>query len=170
MAHLAGRTVLFGGIAAGSVNGTDDTWEWDGGVAARPGQVLRVSVAAAGLPPGSERLALNAELVAAGVGRADDKDTAGVRLHAWDWRRERWLLLAPDSSGIDAETGEPRLGELVWSTPAAEDVGRWVRPADVGLHLALTPRAPNGDGRAQVVVDYAEVRLRYRVSAGEAAP
>jgi len=146
--------VLFGGTPDWD-QPLDDTWEWDGGATSRPGQTLHVSLAAAALPPSPVWETLTATLLAGGRGHADGVQH-GAELHLWDegrWRRVGRNDRPPDDPG-----------PLEWTTADPDLVRRLLFGQDQSVNLAVLPLAPNGTGTASVAVDYAEVRVRYRLS------
>ncbi len=146
-----GRLVVFGGKERGEDLG--DTWEWDGGSEARPGQSLHVAFGAAGLLVEPTWEAVTASFVAGGVGFPDGAERAGADLRVWDegvWRTV---------DGNDRGPADP--GSLAWTTTDPFVIRRLFVGRERTLSLAVTPTVPNGTGTGEVAVDYAEARVRY---------
>ena len=175
------RTVLFGGmsdIGCGEGTGGDCgyTWELDGGKSARPAQTMSVYFGATGEDLSTAVIqSINADFAAGGLGRASatcSTDSAGSTLYVWD--KGAWRSLP----GVTQNSATPTSpAALSWSTtidtdfsslPAATFADRvqrlfFGRQAQ-SLNFAIAPTQLNGcrSTFAQVGVDYAEVRIRYR--------
>ena len=121
----------------------------------RPAGQFRVNLGAAALPAGVAPSEIVYVAVAGGEGELSKAPVTGAQLQ---YRRgRRWRLGALDEGAtvmvprrLVARIDDPsELAEIIEGQP------------DVAL--AVTPRGVNGRSAAQVAVDYAEVRLRYRV-------
>jgi len=153
------RVVLVGGQHAG------DTWHWTSDERYGPGHRWSVVPPAAALRPDVAWERLDVRFVARGFGEPDGARTTGVRLLLWEDGVYRELAEA--DAGLDGD-GEPVLAPVEWTDDDGERLRRLPFGSRQTLRLALTTVAPAGTGSAELGVDYAEVRLRYRL--GLAAP
>jgi hypothetical protein len=147
MAYDTARARL---VAFGAQSDTT-TALFDMGADSQPGWWARVSLAAANLPPGTAARSLSVTAVVRGTGMSGSNFVDGVQLRTWE--RGRWLYLADDSVVP---------GILSWST-SATDVIDAMRTQDA-LNFLVAPVGRNGTSKAAVDLDYAEVRLKYRVA------
>ena len=139
-------------MTAGS-GALQDTWEWDGGALARPGETMQVAVAAAGASPTSAMQSLAASFYAGGVGYPSGVATGGAELVVWD--EGEWKVVATNGDLASAPN------KLEWTTTDPAVLSRLLlRPT---LDFAVRPTAASGTGTGEVAVDYAEVTLRYRL-------
>ena len=153
--------VQYGGLDdLGAVS--SETWLWRSDAWHGPGQRWTAVVPPAALLPGTAWEEGEVRVTAAGLGEVEGQRVAGLRL--WTWQAGAWSLLAERSDGPSGRS-RPPLTALEW--PMEDPIGsRALVYAPTGaLHLALTPAGPDGTGLGRLWVDYAEVRLRYRIGA-----
>ncbi len=132
-----------------------DTWTLPSLYDARPGHLLAVDFAAAGAGPGTSLLSLQASLYAGGSGMLDGAHTPGAQLLAWNPLAGRWQ----PTVGNDSDVDQPDL--LEWTSESPDEIERLL--FDDTFHVAVAPEGENGTGYAEVVTDYAEVVIRYRL-------
>ncbi|HEY3450624.1 MAG TPA: hypothetical protein VGK67_29985 [Myxococcales bacterium] len=143
------RFVYFGGQTA--TESSREHWELDMGLGQRPGHVFSVSLARSNLPAEASLTRVQVHAVAGGRGSGT---TDGVEL--WGWLPEGWQTLAeepaasPDAlQSVDAQVDDAaRLAHLKFQD---------------GLHFAIVPRGTNASRPAEVVTDYLEATVRYRL-------
>jgi hypothetical protein len=177
-----GRILLFGG-APGTFNCGEGagsrctyTWELNNGAAARPAQTMSVPFAASGETFQTVDIrSVTADFTAGGVGRAAatcTTDANGAVLYVWDkgaWRAIGGAAQNGSAPGVPtllrytttADTDFNALAPSVF----ADRVQRLFRGRnELGLNFAVAPVQSNGctNSYAQVGVDYAEVRVRYK--------
>jgi hypothetical protein len=138
-----GRVVMAGGSIAHIVL-TGETWEWYGGAQDRPAVVARFPTNQAAVDRGW-LTGLTVDVTAGGG------PVPGFLLLSW--QDNGWETVA-------LETRED-LRSLRWDTTDVATLRRaMVRDT---VHVAVTSRAPNGTGTAQVQLDAVELRLHYRL-------
>ncbi len=156
------HVVLFGGQSSKTEG---DTWQWEGGAAAAPGQVLDVAWSAAGGPsphtcavdPLSCSIsAVDVDWRAGGVGQGE---VAGARLFAW--QHGAWTAQATNGSLPNAASS------LALSKTDPRDVAALFFGQQSDIFLAVSSVAQNGTRpqHAEVASDYVEVTVSYRVGA-----
>ena len=151
--------VQFGGVdPAGHRSG--ETWLWQSDDRHRPAHRWATMLPAAAVLPGTSLEHLAVAVTAAGLGEVDGARHAGLELLAWE--EGAWSLLAERRDGPSGR-GAPPLTPLAWATSDAARARALLYAPDGALHLALTPVGPDGTGLGRLWVDYAEVRLRYRI-------
>ena len=151
-----GRGVLHGG-RTGAVFDSDETWEWDGGEGARPGQVLDVGLAAAAPGEHAGVWQVSADWSMGGIGYPDGQPSPGARLQVWD--RGCWT----DVGGTARGPLEPE--PVRWQTSDPHRLVLDARGLFAGLasslRLSAVPAAVNGLGYGSIETDYVEVTVRY---------
>ncbi|MBI5543754.1 MAG: hypothetical protein HY901_07710, partial [Deltaproteobacteria bacterium] len=148
------RAVLFGGWdAAGNL--LSDTWEWENGASARPGQVARFAFAAAEAERGTVLRAVTATWWAGGNGENASLPIDGVRAYVWD--RGTFMPVAAASFGLSTP------GMLRWTTTDPEQTARLITGPRKEITLAIAPQGTNGSASARVEVDYVELKVAYRL-------
>jgi hypothetical protein len=159
------------GVGIESRTGTGatlDTWWWKGGSEERPGQVMSVVFDAAEVRRPFDVLDLDVTWVGGASGTPVSTATPGASLEIWDNRA--WIPLVSSSTASPASPEALHWslsGDLTYgSSPVAERQRFMVGDPRV-LNLALVPTQKSGsaDGFGQVSTDYAEVTVRYRLSA-----
>ena len=149
------RSVMFGG-------GSSETWLYNSGATARPGQVMAVAFAAAGTAGDETIIDVEVDIVAGGAG---DGEGPGAEIRIWDL--DGWRSLISNTASADA----PAL--LAWrnsETPIADDpqqLRRLFFGAEDTLFVATTTAQVNGDrdGLGVLGTDSAEVTVAYRLPA-----
>ncbi|MBI5526160.1 MAG: hypothetical protein HY897_07480 [Deltaproteobacteria bacterium] len=147
-----GKTVLFGGEDP-SWNG--ETWEWDVGANARPGQLMETPFVVSGVSAAPTWKSVAATFYSGAVGFPGGVATNGVDLKVWD--EGMWKAVATNN----APPGTPQL--VTWTTTDPLVISRLFFGNQQALNFAVTPVAPNGTGVGEVSVDYAEVVVRYKL-------
>jgi hypothetical protein len=71
------------------------------------------------------------------------------------WYEGTWKTVGSNSSGVGAPSS------ISWSTTDQNLMKRLFYGEQQTLNFAVTPVAPNGNGTAEVSVDYAEVTVKY---------
>jgi hypothetical protein len=150
--EVLAKVVLFGGNDGST---KQDVWEFDGGVTSRPGQVLEVSFAAAGVSTIPTWKSVASTFYSGGVGYPSSIATNGVDLQVWD--EGQWKVVATNNS----PSSTPTL--VSWITTDPNVMWRLFFGDQQTLNFAVTPVAPNGTGTGEVAVDYAEVVVKYRM-------
>jgi len=156
MAHHdeLGLTALFGGVADGTY--LDDLWLLSSYHGVRPAQRFVVDLGAAGLPPGSELVGLQAQIKTGGLGWLNGEEAPGALLSAWDTGEGAWRPLSSSSDTIDMPE------DLRWQSGDAAWIGDLLLREQ--LHLMLEPAGANAEDAAALVSDYAEVGVSYRLA------
>jgi hypothetical protein len=141
------RMVLFGGVDSAGVT-RDDTWLGLSGAGTRPAGVFRVDLS--GLPLRDATVgAVEAVVVAGGRGSG----TPGVTLAAW--RAGAWE---------DVDTAPADVGAPAWLTWASQGPGALdLLESGQALYVAVTTTREGGQAGAELALDYAEFKLRYRI-------
>jgi hypothetical protein len=144
------RTVLFGG---NSVFG-NSTWILDRGYETRPAHIIRVAFSALGdLNPPIVKSIRTTWRTGGARYVADAPENPGATLSVWD--RGGW-----EEIGATAATAKaPQTIEWATSDPVA--VRRLLFGSPRSVTFAVTPKASNGPGRAEITTDYVEVEVRY---------
>jgi hypothetical protein len=145
-----GKAVMFGGDTFMT---PEETWEWDGGLAAYPGQLFGVGTYFTGASTPTW-VSLTATFQAGGTGYPGAVATNGVDLLAWE--DGAWMGVASNTSSLGAP------GLVQWTTTDTNEIARTLFGPQQTLNFAVTPSAPNGTGTGEVAVDYAEVTVKYR--------
>ncbi len=162
--HGRGLALLYGGVSGTGIGGgtpRDDTWLWDGGAAARPGQVARIGFHAARVLQ-SDNASLervSARWRAGATGHLGTVPTSGVELLAWEL--DRFVQVAT----IANDPTSP--GDLSFTTSDAAQLSRLFQGSGQTLVLAARPLGRNGTGTtyATLTSDYLEVSVEYRLPA-----
>ncbi|MGC4121273.1 MAG: kelch repeat-containing protein [Myxococcales bacterium] len=147
------RAVLFGGANKES-RLLGDTWEWDDGSFARPGQVARFAFAAAQAEEATAIESIHATWIAGGVGENDRNAVSGVS--TWVWDRGSFLSVSSGSYPVESP------GIVTWSVEDPGLAARLLTGPRQEITLAVTPQGANGTKSAQVAVDDVELEVRYR--------
>jgi len=150
----AGKALLFGG-SPNVFAGLNDTWYWDRGLGQRPGQVLRVSLAEAGLEDPSLYTGLKVTWHAGGTGFADQLETSGTSLLVW----QEGVFAQKDSNAASPGNESP----MTWSTEDPEVLARLPIGHDMVFGAAVVPTGTNWQEPAEVSTAYVEVTLRYHL-------
>jgi len=148
-----GTGLLFGGICPGSNcsgSAMQDTWSWDGGATSRPGGLFRFPFAEAGAA-GATLQSVRVTAAAGGSGSG----ATGTELAAWD--AGAWRVVAVNADAPAAP------GKVEWTSSDPTTLHRLLVGPERSLDVVLRPAGPNGEGAAQVAVDYAEAVFRYRL-------
>ncbi|MFO0582268.1 MAG: hypothetical protein U0229_08355 [Anaeromyxobacter sp.] len=148
------------------VGATMDTWWWSGGGTDRPGQLASFGFDAAQVTRAYDVLDLDVSWVGGGSGAPGGTATPGASLQVWDNRG--WRTLASSATASPSATatfhwtlsGDAALGAI----PVAERK-RFMVGDQKGLYLGLVPAAASGQaaGMGEVVTDYVELTVRYRL-------
>ncbi|OGR07808.1 MAG: hypothetical protein A2341_07355 [Deltaproteobacteria bacterium RIFOXYB12_FULL_58_9] len=153
------RVLIYGGTGEDSV-GLDDTWAWDAGAAASPGQLMEVNVEASGTDKSEQLVDLSVFWRASGTGYPGGIANRGVRLLVWDGKEWRTLK----------EVVASGLSDVTWtrSTDEPDTTGvldRWLVGRQRSLTVAVVPTAANGQSPhyGEIATDYVEVTLTYRL-------
>lgn len=147
------RAVLFGGSSKDNY-ALGDTWEWDDGAFARPGQVARFAFAAAQAEEATAIESITATWVAGGLGETDRTPVSGVS--TWVWDRGSFLPASSGSYAVDAP------GVVTWSVSDSGLARRLLTGPRQEISVAVTPQGANGTKSAKVSVDDVELEVRYR--------
>ncbi len=146
-----GRVFVHGGTDIALFTSID-AWTWEPATFERPAAVLRFDINAAALPTGTviQSVEINAVVGASGLVDVASVWTPADGVEAFVWHLEGWRLTGSSS----ASAAMPEL--LTLSLDPDE-----LATATVGgtLSIALAPAGRNGDGSAEVAVDYAEAIL-----------
>jgi len=158
ISHLP-ALMLFGG--AGTPGSPYLVIPWLGfwGDSARPGHVARFDFTQTAQCAEPTLLEIEARWVAGGHGETEAPAHRGAALYVWD--RGRWNEVASNSSDMASP------GLLEWSTSDFQVLDRLLYGDRQELILAATPSQPNGSGRAEVLSDYLEAVVTYRITADE---
>jgi hypothetical protein len=149
-----GKVVIFGGDGASGRLG--DTWKWGDGVGARPAGVIQVDFSPFGMDPAAALQSVTAGFYAGGVGHSSGVETNGADLVSWD--RGQWKTVATNQYA----PGSP--GPVSWTTSDAALMPHlFYGPLQNLLIFGVIPSAPDDTGAGKVSVDYAEVRVQYRL-------
>ncbi|HEY3446155.1 MAG TPA: kelch repeat-containing protein [Myxococcales bacterium] len=147
------RAVLFGGSSKDDYS-LGDTWEWDDGSFARPGQVARFAFAAAQTEEATTLVSITATWVAGGSGENEGSPVSGVS--TWVWDRGSFMPVSSGSYPLESP------GVVTWSTKDPGLAARLLTGPRQEISIAVTPQGANGTKSAQVAVDDVELEVRYR--------
>jgi len=153
-----GGGLMYGGcVNTGGMCGLKfgDTWQWSGGDAARPGEVMQTAFEAAGVDASPTWMSVISTFFSGGVGYPSGVATNGVDLKVWD--EGMWKTVATNNS----PPNNPQL--VTWATTDPQQISRLFYGDQQTLNFAVTPVAPSGTGTGEVSVDYAEVSVKYRM-------
>lgn len=136
-----------------------DTWEWDSGTTARPGQTMRVFFPATGQT--SNNIAVNsifAQFNAGGTGHNGALAVNGATMYVW--KEGGWFEVASNNNSSASPSA------LTYTTSDPDMINIIFLGEEDSLNFAVTPVAPNGVSTemASVSVDYAEVVVRYTIN------
>lgn len=155
-----GANVVFGGLSyvfpecsIPTFTPLSDTWLLHLG-SQRPAVRFRVSVAAARMPAGFVPTQMSLEVAAAGHGIRNASPVDGYVVESW--RGGQWALedeVVTPANVVQASTTR------VEEAPRLEQLLRGQRE----LFFQLSPRGSNGRSRAWLDLDYAELKLTYRL-------
>ena len=148
------KTVLFGG-RTGAAAWVDDTWYFDRGTGQRPGQVIRISLAEAGVDDTSLYTGIEVTWHAGGTGTVAGVEASGARLLVWDGGA--FAEKATNDSPAGSQTA------LTWSSEDEDVLVRLPVTDDLVLGAAVTPMGTNWCEYAEVTSSYLEVVLSYRL-------
>jgi hypothetical protein len=98
------------------------------------------------------------------VGPAAGSAVDGARLLVWqagEWVEVDHNDASPSQSSLAGDAGNP--WRLAWSTNEAATIAQLLLGAERQVAAAVTPVGKNGRGFAEVVSDYAEIAVRYRL-------
>ena len=154
------QVVLVGGQQPFSARTGMETWIWLSQERHGPGHRWTVEPPPGALLPYAAWDRLEVRFVAGGFGDAGGARTSGVRLLAWE--EGLFHTRAEADGGLDAG-GHPVVAPVSWTLEDGERMRRMLFSDQQVLGFALTTAAPAGEGSAALRVDYAEVRLRYRL-------
>jgi len=141
--------LLFGGTTASSPVAFGDTWGWDGGFAARPGQTLAFSLDAMDTSEAIDVRSIVATFVSGGIG-GPGQTTGGAEIVVW--LQGSWVSVGASASN------SPAPFDGVVDAPLA---GRVAFGPNRTVTFGVRPQGANDDGVAQVETDFARVRVTY---------
>lgn len=145
-----GRTVMYGGAYADLA---DEHWELIDDPGQRPAELVTFDVATSGDDGALESLALRVD--AGATGTEGGTSVHGVALQVWDPAQGIWREVGLHAAPADAPA------TLVSTLEHPLGLRRWLRLGR-SLHVRIVPRAGQGVGGADVVIDAVELVARFR--------
>jgi hypothetical protein len=162
------RMVVFGGLTNASVL-EDDLWQLELGNTSSPMATVDVDWGRSGVSLG-DVTSVELEVGAGARGYTTDTELVvdadvvgdavdGVRVSGWSWRLGRWLDLQQSSASPSAPA------TTVVPSDGADWADAYCDPTTNEFRFAIRPMAGPGNGPApaEVLVDYAVFRARYRL-------
>lgn len=166
--HTAtGSAMIFGGL--GYINQEErpyrDTWQWNGGSADYPAQLMKTVFSAAAAGKSLDAIqSVTAMLIAGGTGYAGTNCTEvnGAKMMLWStvYHSGAWVEIATNTaSKADVDT-------LEFTTSDPDFIKQIFFGDERSINIAVIPVSANGcnNEMGTIATDYAEVVVRYRLS------
>ena len=163
------RIILFGGVGDASNSALQDTWEYSRDSARQPVFQFTAAAASAGFVP-SLVTGLRVRAHCGGTFAPYGAGGVGASLLGWmaggpGLPPGSWQQLATNTAAASPSAPylpTPPFALIDWSAATAEQAQQSLLARDRRLDFQCRPAGVSGDGDATVVLDYLEVRVRYR--------